>query len=121
METNDESVIQALVTVATETFRVSMVFNKALSKLDAEDRQRYSSQFSWFLKRVTTSLERAGITLVSLEGSAFEPGDAIVPLNINDFTAEDPLIIQQMIEPIVMCNGSVLKSGTALLERTDEK
>lgn len=121
METTIENMQQSLITIASESYRVSKVFEKVLSKLSPEDQQKYSSQFAWFFKRVTKALDQVDIKLVSIEGKEYEPGDAIVPLNIGDFPPEEDLIIQQMIEPIIMSNGIILKTGTALLERRENK
>ena len=117
MEQDYSKMQGSLVAIATETFRVSKVLEKVLTKIDAEDQQKYASQFAWFFKKVTKELELNGIRLVNLEGKEYQPGDAIVPLNIADFSPNETLYIQQMIEPIIMNDGTILKTGTALLER----
>ena len=121
MEQDFSQLQSSLVTIASETFRVSKVFEQVLSKLETDDQQKYSSQFAWFFKRVTKALDQSDIKMISLEGKQYEAGDAITPLNIGDFSPDEVLIIQQMIEPIIISNGTILKTGTALLERSGEQ
>ena len=45
----------------------------------------------------------------------YDPGMAVTPLNIDEFDVQDQLFVLQTIEPIVMQDGIVRKSGTVLL------
>lgn len=108
---------EALISIACEQFRFRQVFDKAIKKLDIEEQSKYMSQFAWFSKKVTKAVEEAGLRIVSLEGQAYDPGMAVTPLNIDDFEIEDELKIVQMIEPIIMQEDTVLKTGTVLLGR----
>ncbi len=103
--------------IGSELCRFKGVFEKAISKLDLEEQSKYMSQFAWFSKKVTKAVEEAGLRIVSLEGQAYDPGMAVTPLNIDDFEVEDELKIVQMIEPIIMQEDTVLKTGTVLLGR----
>lgn len=107
----------SIASISSELCRFKSVFEKAISKLDFEEQSKYMSQFAWFSKKVTKALEDAGLRIVSLEGQAYDPGMAVTPLNIDDFEIEDELKIVQMIEPIIMQEDTVLKTGTVLLGR----
>lgn len=108
---------KSVIEIAVEHYRFKNTFIKAISKLDFEEQSKYMSQFAWFSKKVTKSVEDAGLRIVSLEGQAYDPGMAVTPLNIDDFEVEDELKIVQMIEPIIMQEDTVLKTGTVLLGR----
>lgn len=120
MSINVEKLNGHLISVASELFRFQRVFDKAVSKLDLEEQSRYQSQFAWFSKKVGKALEEANISVVNLEGQIYDPGMAVVPLNIDDFDASDELYISQMIEPIVMQDDSISKMGTVILGRVTE-
>ena len=107
----------SIANISSELCRFKNVFEKAISKLDFEEQSKYMSQFAWFSKKVTKAVEDAGLRIVSLEGQAYDPGMAVTPLNIDDFEVEDELKIVQMIEPIIMQEDTVLKTGTVLLGR----
>lgn len=114
---DDKTYYESMAVIGSELCRFKGVFEKAISKLDLEEQSKYMSQFAWFSKKVTKAVEEAGLRIVSLEGQAYDPGMAVTPLNIDDFEVEDDLKIVQMIEPIIMQEDTVLKTGTVLLGR----
>lgn len=110
----------SLITIASELFRFQRVFEKAVSKIEAEDRGKYLSQFSWFSKKVTKALEEADLRLLNFEGQLYDPGMAVTPLNIDEFETEDKLYIDQTLEPVIMKNDTVIKTGTVILGRVEK-
>ena len=109
-----------LVVIASELHRFKGVFTKAISKLDLDEQNKYASQFQWFSKKVTKALDDAGIKVVTLDGQLYDPGMAVTPLNIEDFEAEDILYVAQTMEPIIMQDNAVIKTGTVILGRVDK-
>lgn len=109
-----------LASIASELFRFQRVYDKAISKLDADERGKYVSQFAWFSKKVTKALEDSGLRILNIEGQLYDPGMAVIPLNIDDFENDDRLYVLQMIEPIVMQGTSIYKTGTVILGRVEE-
>jgi len=110
---------QAVINMAVESWRFTKVFTRAISKLDAGEKSRYVSQYRWFMKKNEETLAKFGITLVNMEGAKFDPGAAVNALNIADFSPDDTLIIEQMIEPIIMGKDGLLHAGTVILRRSD--
>lgn len=108
---------KALMEVAIESWRLSKLFIRAISKLDAGDGSKYASQLRYFQKRIEESLESGGLKLVNLEGQPFDAGMAASALNGGDFGPDDVLIVDQMVEPIVMGKDGLKKEGTVLLRR----
>ena len=53
-------------------------------------------------------------------GTEYDTGMSVNPLNIEDFSADDSLQIEQMIEPIIMKDASLVRTGTVILRRADE-
>ena len=110
----------SLVAIAAETFRFQHVYSKVLSKLDIDDQAKYSSQFTWFTKKVTKALDEAGLKIVDVNGQLYDPGMAVTPLNIEDFETEDILFVAQTMEPIIMQDNAVIKTGTVILGRAEK-
>ncbi len=110
---------QSIVSIAAEQFRFKRVFEKAISKLEIDEQAKYVSQFSWFEKKVTKALNEAGLKIVNFEGQIYDPGMAVTPLNIDDFETDDQLYIIQTIEPIIMQEDKVFKTGTVILGRIE--
>lgn len=113
----EEKYVESLIDIASELFRFRQVFYRMARKLDMEDQNKYSSQFSWFSKKVTQALDDAGIIVLDLTNKPYDPGMAVTPLNLEDFEVDDPLIIEQMIEPVIMCKERLVKTGTVILGR----
>ena len=118
-QVNPGALTQLIVDMAVESWRFGKVFDRLLNKLDAGERSRYLSQFRWYLRKVEGSLAEAGMRMVNVEGHKFDPGIAATPLNIEDFQANDSLIVDQMLEPIIMRNGDLVRTGTILLRKVD--
>lgn len=119
MEKNAEQLQSSLITIASELFRFQKVFEKAISKLNVDERSRYLSQYAWFSKRVLSAMEEANLKLLNVEGQEYNAGMAVTPLNIDDFNSEDQLYVLQMLEPIIMQNDDVFKPGTVILGRVE--
>lgn len=111
---------RAIIEMAVEAWRFRRVFEKAMSRLEAGESSRYIGQFNWFIKKVEAALRIAGMRIVDVEGQPYDIGMALSPLNIDDFDPDDRLYIEQMIEPIIMDDNNVLKTGTAMLGRIVE-
>lgn len=110
----------ALKDIAIESWRFVILVNKLLAQLDAGERGRYQSQTKFFLRRLESNLKSAGLMIVNLEGSTFDPGMAATALNIEDFSESDNLVVDQMIEPVIMGPEGLLHSGTVVLRRVSK-
>lgn len=108
---------QVLIDLAIENWRLSRVFQKVLAKLDAGEAARYASQLRYSQRKMEESLEAAGLKLVNLEGHPFDPGMAADPVNLDDFEPDVPLLVEQMLEPIIMSTTGLKKSGTVVLRK----
>jgi hypothetical protein len=116
---NIELLERSLIDVAVESWRFSRLFVRAINKLDAGEDARYVSQLRYFQKKVEESLETNGLKLVNVEGHLFEPGIAVSALNIGDFSPDDQLLIDQMVEPIIMGTEGLKKQGTVMLRKAE--
>jgi len=108
-----------LVDMAIEAWRFSKVFERMMTQLDAGENNRYVNQLRWFLKKIESTLEGAGLRMISIEGHMFDPGIAATPLNLGDFDPGASLIVEQMIEPIIMEQDKLFRTGTVMLRRSD--
>lgn len=112
-----ETMKDSLLLIAMEAWRFGKVFERALMKLDAGEQTRYAGQLRWFIKKVEESLAQSELRIVNVEGHPFDPGMAATPVNIEDFNADDSLVVDQMLEPIIMGKEGLLKTGTVTLRK----
>ena len=107
---------QALADLATEAWRFGKVAMRSAEEMDVMDADRFLNQYDWFARKIQAVMEEAGLWTVDLTGQLYEPGMAVTPLNLEDFPEGTPLVIVQMVEPVLMENGKVRKMGTAMLD-----
>jgi len=119
IQNNTEVLFKSLIDISVESWRFSRLFARLLSKLDAGEGDRYTSQYRYYLKRLEETLESASLTLVNVEGQPYDPGVAATALNIGDFGADDVLVVEQMIEPIIMSAGGLVRRGTVMLRKVE--
>lgn len=117
--TSSEAMRDAVISMAVESWRFGRVFERLLLKLDAGEQNRYLGQFRWFIKKVEDALEQAHLRIVNVEGHPFDPGMAATPLNIEEFDANDVLMVDQMLEPIIMGKEGLVKTGTVTLRKVE--
>lgn len=117
LEPTTEQLKSLLLEVAVEAWRFGRLFDRLLLKLDAGEQARYQSQFRWFQRKLEQSLSGAGLRIVNVEGHPFDPGMAATALNIEEFGADDVLVVEQMLEPIVMGPDGLVKTGTVTLRK----
>ena len=108
---------ESLVELAVESWRFSRLFAKLTSKLDAGESSRYVNQYRYYVKKIESILERAGLRIVNVEGQLYDPGMAASALNIEDFEGDDHLLVDQMLEPIIMGNDGIVRAGTVMLRK----
>lgn len=116
---SNDSLNQAIVDMAVESWRFSKVFERLIQRLDAGEQGRYVGQFRWFIKKIESSLAGAGMHMVNVEGQLFDIGMAATPLNIDEFDGDDKLIVDNMLEPIIMGNTGLIKTGTVTLRKVN--
>ncbi len=115
MEQEYSKLYNSLVSIASEAFRFRQVFHRALGKLDNDEQVKYKSQYEWFYKKVSKALDEANLKLIDPLGELYDPGMAVTPLNIDDFETDDKLYVLQTIEPIIMHDEDILKTGKVIL------
>ena len=112
-----EKLNQCIIAMAIESWRFSKVFLKIIEKIDVGERSRFISQQRYFLKKIEDSLSGSGYKLSNLEGQKFDPGIAAKAVNLDDFSPDEKLIVEQMIEPVILkLNGDIVKMGTIILK-----
>ena len=112
---DEDRMINSLADIAAETFRLRGVFVRAIRNADFDEHVKYMSQFGWFEKKVTKALEEAGLTVVDLSGLPYDAGMAVTPLNLDDFAPGARLLVDRMLEPVIMKDDRLVRTGTVML------
>lgn len=110
-----EEIRLALAEIASEAWRMERLIGRLIHRVDPLEADRFQGQYVWFMRRVDEALERTGVRVVDLTGQPYSMGMAATPINIADLDGDD-LVVAQTVEPVIMCNGRVLKAGKLLLK-----
>lgn len=113
----NDTLEKSLLNIAVETWRLTRLFERVLTKLDAGEGARYIGQIRYSNQKLEENLDAAGLKLVNVEGQPFDPGMAASALNLGDFDPGDQLLVDHMVEPIIMGPGGIKKEGTVMLRR----
>lgn len=112
----------ALVELASESWRFHQVMQRSMKSMSPFDAQRLSNHYAWYERIVQEVLDEADLHVVDLTGEPYDVGMAVTPLNLEDFPdgQQSTYYIAQMVEPIVMQGGVVRKHGTVMLGENRE-
>lgn len=116
-ERGADDLLQSLAGVAVETYRMAQLAAGLIARLDAGEKARHHSKLLYQSRKVEEHLARAGIRVVDLRDQAFEPGMAATAINVADFEPNVPLIVDQVLEPVVMGPHGLIRAGTVVLRK----
>lgn len=118
MEKKVEEMQQGVVTMAVEAYRLN-AFVKSLVPRIADERllKRLTNQIARFDKMFAEGLNTAGLEWIDVTGHEYDPGLPVEPINMEEFTENDELIIEVMLEPVVKIKDSteIIKKGIVVL------
>lgn len=121
MEKAKQEQREAFLHLATESWRFVRVFKKALRDIDEKKQKRYAGRLDWYEKQLGEAMEKFGCQFVDLTGKPYDTGVAATPLNLNDFKAEESLVIDYMMEPTILDgDGRIVQIGTVMLRRAEK-
>lgn len=107
-----------IIKLAVEKWRLIQLFDKATTKLEPTEKQKYDNQLRYFRRSIENSLQESGMRLVDLTGQIYDIGMAATAINIDDFEPNEPLIVDKMIEPLIMQNSTIKKQATINLRKS---
>lgn len=113
----NEQLEKTVIEMAVESWRFSRIFQKIVLKLDAGEAARYVNQLRYFQRKLEESLDANGLKLVNVEGQFYDAGVPASAVNMDDFAADDHLIIDQMLEPIIMGLNGLRREGSVMLRK----
>lgn len=95
--------------VAEQTHRLA----RALPRLEAVPQ---AAAVRLAVRKLSRELESAGVQFVELTGQTYDPGFAVDVVECRGDASAAKHVIAEMVTPIVLWNGVVLRRGEAVLE-----
>ena len=116
-----ESAVRAMAEIATESWRYERAVEKALQRMDVMDAERFSRQYQYFASKVNRALGTVHLSVPDMTGLSYSTGLPVQVMNLEEFGEEEQLIVTQTIEPVIMYNGHVIKSGIVMVDRVPQQ
>jgi hypothetical protein len=119
----EEETQDLIVDLIVEEYRFLKSYSSIMNKLMTNEKEKYISVYNYHIDKLKEIMLKDNLRIVPLEGTKYDDGLSINPLNIEDFDKNDVLIIDQMIEPLIISsvNGAIIKSGTVILRKAKEE
>ena len=104
--------------IAVQSWKSMRLADRVVSRLDVGEQTRYVNQFKFFNRKITDSLKSAGYTVKDLTGHTYEIGMAVSVINMEEFGEQDVLEVEHMLEPLIMKDGKIRRTGTVSLRKS---
>lgn len=103
------------VQLCVELWKLAKAASKAAMLLDDTHGRKLISQIKFSERQLATLAASLDIKIVDFDGEDFHPGLAASADNEDDFEAESDLVVTKTLEPAVVSNMSVLKTGRVVV------
>lgn len=112
------SEINIIADLIIEEYRFMHSYASVVDKIFAEEKKKYISTYNFHKNKLAELIKKINLKIQSYDGFDYNDGLPVTPLNCEEFTAEDELIIEQTIEPTILSvNGDVIRVGTVILAK----
>ena len=124
MRTVEEKNFESIIDLIIESWRLNRFTKNLAEKINDNKIQKKSvNQITRFEKHFNATLETLNLKVLDFTGQIFETGLPILPINLEDFNADDILIVEMMFEPTIKKGDTaeIIKKGAAVLKKRSKK
>lgn len=114
-EAEKQLVVGALAETAGEVWQLNRIVARTAARMNFVSAQPFVNGYRWFQRQAEEMLLQLGIQAIDFSGEPYSPGLPVNVLNAHECEG-DALHIAQMVEPVIMVQGSVWRMGSAMLE-----
>lgn len=108
---------EVLLDLVVASYRLAKGFSRAVTRLPANEQPRHVNEISFFVRRLDSTLEPLSLSIAAVEGHRYDAGLPVKALNLDDFTPDDVLLVEQVVEPVIIGSEGVVRMGTVLLKK----
>lgn len=101
--------------IAVDYWRLLNAYENLAAAVPEDRRTRTQSQLRFAAGRLTSMLERAGLSLVTFDGRLYDPGLPASAVNADEHAGATDLRIDQTLEPAIVADGRVVRFGKIIL------
>lgn len=116
----EDNEIQSVSVILAEGWRLQKFTANLMSYIpDPRWQKKWQNQVIRYNKHTKAAAEKLGIELVDFTGELFTDGLPVYPINLSDFSPEEELIVEMMMEPTIKVKDSteIVHKGPVVLGR----
>ena len=114
-EADINAVYDVLADVAAQTWRLKQITQRVLMHMSLLDQEPFANGYRWYIRQMEAALSDLAVEAVDLKGETYNLGLPVKALNAHEWDGE-ALRVAQMVEPVIMVQGSVWRMGSVMLE-----
>lgn len=107
--------VEGLAQLCVEYWRLMVVTEKALARVQEKDGKRLEAQLKFSKRQFDVILQDLGLRLVDFSGERFYPGLAVSVDNPAEHDDDEVLMISKTLEPTVMSDMTIVKRGRVIV------
>ncbi|NRB17503.1 MAG: hypothetical protein HRU33_08020 [Rhodobacteraceae bacterium] len=118
MVTSDNSRFNtdAVALLCVEFWKLTQATKKAIERLPNGDGRRLEGQLKYSQRQLVTLLDQLGLKLIEFDGEEFHAGLSASADNAEDFADGVGLVVAKTLEPTIMEDMKVIRTGRVLVE-----
>jgi hypothetical protein len=79
--------------------------------------ERERARIAYSTRRIEDALAEHGLRIHTFDGQPYSPALPAEPVNPEDFTSEEGLVVRETIEPTIVCESQILLRGKIVLAK----
>ena len=106
----------AVALLCVEYWKLAQTTKKTVKRLSDGDGRRLEGQLKYSSRQLTTVLDQLGLKLVVFDGEQFHAGLPASADNAEDFDEDVELFVVKTLEPTIMEDMKIIRSGRVLVQ-----
>ncbi len=106
----------AVAQLCVEFWKLSSATRKAIDRLPDNESRRLEGQLNFSDRQLAMLVDQLGLRLIDFEGEVFHAGLATSADNAGDYPEVVNLVVSKTLEPTVMADMKVIRSGRVLVQ-----
>ena len=113
--------ITVLADFLAEDFRFRRSFLSAVNKLFDDEAKKYKPAYLFHQNKIKELSAKMQLQLITFDGSEYNEGLPVTPLNADEFSSAENLVVFQTIEPTIITDkGDIVRQGTVILSEKEQ-
>lgn len=121
VDTSDHDTERSVAALCVELWKLAKGTTKALAFMPEPEARRLAAQVKFSERQLSVLTDSLGFRVVRFDNQDFHPGLAASSDNIDEFDESDSLVVVATLEPAIIKDMRVVRSGRVVVDRRVEE